>query len=108
MITVLARHLPGFGAYGDLLDFVGRDLGHGRVADQVEQALAQHLIILRRIMVQEAGLNFSEVDIKSGARLKRAKLGSFGILGMAVVSYALFLVECRGEPAMWNEIKGMF
>lgn len=107
IIDVLARHEPGFDVYGPVLDFQGDELGHGRIRASQEGLIQQHLHILNRIMCQEAGRNFSDVEIRANARYKRAKLGSQDFLTMFIVNHALFRLEVLGDKTMWDDIRAI-
>lgn len=107
IIDVLARHEPGFDVYGPVLDFQGDELGHGRIRACQEVLIQQHLHILNRIMCQEAGRNFSDVQDRSTARFKRAKLGSPSFMASVVVTRALFRLEVLGDKTMWDDIRAI-
>ena len=107
VLDVLARHVPGFGVYGPVLDFQDADLGHGRIRASQEGLIQQHLHILNRIMCQEAGRVFADVEVKAHARLKRAKLGALGFLTLTIATHALFLLEVRGDSALWDDLRAI-
>lgn len=57
-------------AFVDTLNFVG-DVGHGRIRAMQWQAIFQLLLISRRSMCQDAGLNFYEVEMRATTSVRR-------------------------------------
>lgn len=103
ILDVLARHLPGFDAYHAVLALQG-ERGHGRLRAAQEGVVFQHLLILRRTMVQGAARDFSDVEKKIAAKRKRLKLGDLDFLTGTIVDYALFSAECTGDVALLGDV----
>jgi hypothetical protein len=103
IVGVLIRHIPELDAYMHLRDAVG-NIGLGRIRAAVEGALHQHLLILRRDLVRDAGLNFYEVEKSADISVKR--LGPRIILDTWLLQYAAFR-KIAGDSAAWDQIKVM-
>ena len=90
-------------AYGPVFEYVS-DAGHGRIQAQLEGVLFQHLLILRRQAVQDAGMNFYQVEQQVTRKIK--KLDDLSPLNHIFAVYALtMLATGRSEP--WDELRAM-
>jgi hypothetical protein len=103
IVGVLIRHIPELDAYMRLREAVG-NVGLGRVRACVEGALHQHMLILRRDLVREAGMNFHEVEKSADISVKR--LGPRITLDTWLLQYAAFR-KITGDSAAWDQIKVM-
>lgn len=90
-------------AYSPVFDYVS-DAGHGRIRAQLEGVLFQHLLILRRQAVQDAGLNFYQVEQQVMRKIK--KLDDLSPLNHILAVYALTM-QATGSPGPWNELRDM-
>ena len=106
MISVVARHVPGFGVYEAVLQVQG-DIGHGRVRAAQEGLIFQHLLILRRMMVQDAGLNFYEVQDKSYKIVGKKNLDSMPSLAGYLLVYAATRQVVLDDRETLKTMRGM-
>lgn len=106
MLDVVARHVPGFGVYADVLD-VQDGVGHGRIRASQEGLIFQHLLILRRMMVQDAGLNFYDVQDKSYKLVGKKNLDAMPSLASYLLVYAATRQVVLGDRETLFELRGM-
>lgn len=102
----LLKLLPGFEIYAQAL-LIQEGLGHGRIEAQQHQVIFQHLLILRRQIVQDAGLNFYAVQEYAEKKLKRLKITVDTPIPWMLATYALTLEKATGDTRLWDELRAM-
>lgn len=106
MLDVVARHVPGFGVYADILEAQG-NLGHGRIRASQEGLIFQHLLILRRKMAQDAEMNFYEVQDKSYKLVGKKNLDLMPSLAAYLLVYAATRQVVLGDRETLAQLRGM-
>lgn len=104
-LDTIARHVPGFGVYGPTLLLQGT-LGHGRIRAMQEGVIFQHLLILRREMVQDAGLNFYTVEEQATKIIGKKRLAEYPPLHGYLLMYAAFRQVVHADKETLRAILG--
>lgn len=97
----VAETFPALRVYVPALDVAERP-GLGRIHAMQWQVVFQHMLIMRRTMCQDAGLNFFDTEQKAVKAVKRLKVDD-PYVGWLLV-FAATVKSCTGDDAAWKAL----
>jgi hypothetical protein len=103
LLEALEPYAPGLIAFIPVRELTD-GFGYGRIQLQVDQVIFQYLLIKRRILAIEAGMNFFEVEKKVQQITGRQKFGEIEAVSYWLIEYAAWLRVTTGDDSAWKAI----